>query len=156
MNFKYTNEVIATAVAESKSWARVARILTGSDKVRTGHQTHFKRRAVKAEIDFSHFTGQGWNKGGRAINARPLQAYLVMNGPMIKSNDLKLKLIRAGIKKHQCEECRKIKWRGTKIPIELHHINGKPHDNRLVNLKIDCPNCHAQEKPKTLASSSTG
>jgi hypothetical protein len=25
-----------------------------------------------------------------------------------------------------------------------HHSNGDPHDNRLDNLKLLCPNCHSQ------------
>lgn len=29
------------------------------------------------------------------------------------------------------------------IPLELHHINGVHNDNRLENLQILCPNCHA-------------
>jgi len=27
--------------------------------------------------------------------------------------------------------------------VELHHINGDSRDNRLENLQILCPNCHA-------------
>ncbi len=33
---------------------------------------------------------------------------------------------------------------GRPIPLELDHINGRRDDNRLDNLRILCPNCHAQ------------
>ncbi|MDE1988391.1 MAG: HNH endonuclease, partial [Patescibacteria group bacterium] len=29
------------------------------------------------------------------------------------------------------------------LPLELDHINGDRHDNRLENLRILCPNCHS-------------
>ena len=32
---------------------------------------------------------------------------------------------------------------GTMIPHEVHHINHDPTDNRLFNLVMLCPNCHA-------------
>jgi 5-methylcytosine-specific restriction endonuclease McrA len=35
-------------------------------------------------------------------------------------------------------------WFGQPIPLELDHRNGDSNDNRLENLRLLCPNCHAQ------------
>jgi ribosomal protein S27AE len=64
-------------------------------------------------------------------------------GTTIPSHKLKLKLLRDGLKKRLCERCGNSEWLGEPIPIELHHVNGDRFDNRLVNLQLLCPNCHA-------------
>ena len=45
---------------------------------------------------------------------------------------------------YKCECCNNTEWNGKPIPLELHHINGDNTDNRIENLQILCPNCHAQ------------
>jgi 5-methylcytosine-specific restriction endonuclease McrA len=35
-------------------------------------------------------------------------------------------------------------WLGKRLSMALHHINGDGTDNRLENLQLLCPNCHAQ------------
>ena len=35
-------------------------------------------------------------------------------------------------------------WNGKKLVLQLDHINGNNKDQRLMNLRFLCPNCHAQ------------
>lgn len=40
--------------------------------------------------------------------------------------------------------CKNDEWLGRPIEIELDHINGDSSDNVEANLRLLCPNCHAQ------------
>jgi 5-methylcytosine-specific restriction endonuclease McrA len=62
----------------------------------------------------------------------------------VSAHKLKIKLIRDGIKNHICEVCGITDWMGKKVPLELDHIDGDHYNNDLINLRIICPNCHAQ------------
>lgn len=55
----------------------------------------------------------------------------------------KKRLFVAGLKNQKCELCGWVKSIDGRIPLELDHINGDVHDNRLENLRILCPNCHS-------------
>ena len=72
-----------------------------------------------------------------------LDEILVKNSTY-QSYKLKKRLFKEGLRPKYCEEC---KWaKITKdgyLPLELDHINGDRHDNRLKNLRILCPNCHS-------------
>lgn len=57
---------------------------------------------------------------------------------------LKQKLFNLEIKKRECENCGIVQWCDKEAPLELHHLDGNSHNNKLDNLKILCPNCHSQ------------
>ncbi len=97
-------------------------------------------------IDTSHFPGQAWSRGmtcPEGSRSRPLEEILVL-GSTYPSGRLRERLVAAGLKTAHCEICGTADWQGKPLSLALDHINGDPIDNRLENLRILCPNCHAQ------------
>lgn len=112
-------------------------------KAAGGNYRTFDRFVKKNNVDISHFTGQLWSKGKQLPPKKDLEEYLC-EGVKITSYRLKQRLIRENIFEQKCSICNMDEWMGKPIPLELDHINGNHDDNRLENLRIICPNCHAQ------------
>jgi len=101
------------------------------------------RKAIKHfDLDTSHFHGHAWNKGKKLGPKQPIEYYLNNKIP-IQSYKLKNRLLKEGIFDHQCMNCKNAVWLNQPIPLELDHINGNNQDNRIKNLRMLCPNCHA-------------
>lgn len=64
--------------------------------------------------------------------------------PYYQTYKLHNRLLKEGIKDHVCEICGNSEWNNQPIPLQLDHIDGNPHNHVLSNLRMICPNCHAQ------------
>lgn len=139
---KRTKQEFEEAAKLSKSIAGMCRYFGLSP---CGGNYHLMHKVIKDyNIDISHFTGQGWNvkMKFKPFEEKPINEILTSNSTY-QSFKLKRRLIKEGLKFHICEICGLSEWRNVPIPLELHHINGDRHDNRLNNLQLLCPNCHA-------------
>lgn len=137
----YTDEEFTEIVANSHSWSQVIKTL--GLKAGGGTYSHLKNLSEKLNLSVEHFDRLYWCRGKKFPNRKTLDQYLV-DGSTIGSHTLKLRLFAYGVKEKKCESCEGVEWLGQEIPLELDHINGNRTDNRLENLRILCPNCHAQ------------
>lgn len=106
-----------------------------------------KPRLVKWGINYKN--RQDWSRGkrfpGRWLSAEEYLRRVNSGETVPKSHKIKQVLIRDGVREERCEYCGRSEWMGMKIPLELHHVDCNRFNNKLKNLAIMCPNCHAQQ-----------
>lgn len=140
----WTDDALIQAVATCKSYRAVLR--TVGLVPAGGNYVQVRRRTMELGLDTSHFTGKGWNKDNHSprLNRRIPIDEICIEGSYYQSYKLKKRLFEAGLKQPACELCGWAeKSKDGRIPVELDHVNGNHHDNRIENLRILCPNCHS-------------
>jgi hypothetical protein len=134
-----TDEQVRAAFEGARSIADVLRrlgLVPRGDNYRV-----IKNRLHELGLDVSQLGGRSWARGGN-LSRTPLEELLVRGRPCSGPN-LAKRLIEADLLPRECCRCHLDEWQGEPIPLELDHINGEHDDNRLGNLRLLCPNCHA-------------
>lgn len=85
-------------------------------------------------LDTTHFTGQGWNKGNFDYSRFKYGSAIKLTAALPALTALK---------GHKCEKCGLEEWLESPIVLEIHHVDGDHLNNELDNLQLLCPNCHS-------------
>lgn len=104
-----------------------------------------KARQKELNLSSEHMLGQGHSKGKKfhTTHKQSLSEILV-EGSNYSIFNLKKRLFEANLLKNECAWCGNSgTWNGNELTLHLDHINGINNDNRIENLRILCPMCHA-------------
>ena len=140
---KYTKEWLQELCANSYSYAEV--LAKAGRKPGGGNQSHLKTVITKFQIDVSHFTGQGWNKGKHPHKGKKYtKEEAFTENSSIGRQVIRRYILEDNLIPYKCAWCGNTgTWLGQTMALELDHINGINNDHRLENLRWLCPNCHA-------------
>ncbi|MFC5801544.1 HNH endonuclease [Streptomyces formicae] len=144
--YRWTREILESAVAVSSTMCQVLRHL--GVEVIGGQHTHISRRIKAHGIDTSHFTAPPRTANMRDNRRRrSAEEILIENrsphATRTPNERLKRAMRELGISE-RCALCGiEPAWQGHPLPLEVDHIDGNWRNNRVENLRLLCPNCHA-------------
>jgi Zn finger protein HypA/HybF involved in hydrogenase expression len=115
-----------------------------------GLKKAYEEGRKEKNYDLNHLEGKRNWKKNKTIFSDPRvgikyskEQIFSENSP-ISNSALKKIILTESLIKYKCECGIENEWIGKKIELELDHINGNNKDNRIINLRFLCPNCHSQ------------
>jgi 5-methylcytosine-specific restriction endonuclease McrA len=137
-------DALRTLIPQASSYADVMRGL-GLAVNDTNHR-RVRRAAARLGLDTSHFKRRAWGKPERPAPTPTAHRTLVVlpeHAGRTNRTQLHKALTEVGVP-YTCASCGNTgEWLRRRITLQIDHINGDWHDNRLENLRYLCPNCHA-------------
>jgi hypothetical protein len=84
------------------------------------------------------------NMSSKGVRTLTNDNIFITNSPAPNSR-VRARILSDNLLEYKCNECGIIDtWNNKSINLQLDHINGIRNDNRLINLRWLCPNCHSQ------------
>jgi HNH endonuclease len=125
----FSREEVETAISSSKTMGAAAKLLGVSFPT-------FKREAERF----------GLYAPVKQLNVRfDLSDVFAGKHPQYPTSKLARRLVQEGHKRYMCEGCGVgDTWNGSKLTLELDHVDGDNSNHSLENLRFLCPNCHSQ------------
>jgi hypothetical protein len=122
------------------------------DKIKEIFEKDITLHKAAAKLDMTTVTlwrrakklGLKWSE--KKISFNRVSVWEIIEGlhPHFQTFKLKHKLLEEGIMENVCDECGITEWNGRPLNMQLDHKDGNSHNHKLENLRMICPNCHAQ------------
>jgi hypothetical protein len=106
------------------------------------HFNTFKRYALLFGCYSTNPSGKGMKK--KCKPKIEMSEILAGNHPEFNTYKLKNRLIKDGLLENKCSSCGITDWQGKPLNMELDHVDGNKYNHKFDNLRMLCPNCHAQ------------
>lgn len=132
-----SNEDFTNIVKESKTYSDVLRKCGYTN---LGNRRTIKKRIIVLNLSVDHFVKYILPTQKKI----PLSEILIENSTYNCNHLIKNRLYNELNWEYKCKECGISEWNGKELSLELDHINGNNTDNRIENLRLQCPNCHSQ------------
>lgn len=126
----YTDAEFSSAVQSASTIAGVLKSV--GLRPAGGNYASAKRTIQRLALDTTHFVGKGWSREQQIKDWSQYRRASNLKGHLLASRGA------------TCEVCGTSQWRGMPVQIEVHHEDGDRTNNALANLRLLCPNCHAQ------------